>query len=67
MSTSNYESDIGRFLREMKEHDPAVEAGQKQGRAIWWDKQMDPDMYRRFRESGLVQPAYAYQSKSRAK
>jgi hypothetical protein len=63
--SSNYESEIGRFLREMKEEDPSIESGQKKGRAIWWDKRMDPDMYRRFRESGLAQPAYAYQPKAK--
>jgi hypothetical protein len=64
MFTSNYESELGRFLREMKENNPDIEVDQKQGRAIWWDKQMDPDMYRRFRESGLAQPAYVYQPKA---
>jgi hypothetical protein len=65
MSTSNYESELGQFLREMKENNPDIEVDQKQGRAIWWDKQMDPDMYRRFRESGLAQPGYVYQPKAR--
>jgi hypothetical protein len=49
----------------MKEEDPNIEPGQKKGRAIWWDKRMDPDMYRRFRESGLAQPAYVYQPKAK--
>ena len=39
-----YESELGQFLREMKERDPSIEAGQKQGRAIWWDKNIDRDM-----------------------
>jgi len=63
MSTHDYVSELGRFLREMKQDDPAIEPGQKAGRAIWWDKSIDRDMYRRFRESALPQPAYAYQPK----
>ena len=63
--SSPYESEITRFLREMKERDPAIETGQKQGRAIWWDKNLDPDMYSRFRQSNVPQPAYVYQPKAR--
>jgi hypothetical protein len=58
----SYESDIGRFLREMKSSDPTLEAGQKLGRAIWWDKQIEPELYRRFRESAVPQNGYVYQS-----
>ena len=59
-----YESELGQFLREMKERNPDIEPGQKQGRAIWWDKQLDPELYRRFSESRVPQPAYVYQSKA---
>jgi hypothetical protein len=59
-----YESEIGRFLREMKAADPALEAGQKVGRAIWWDRFLDADLLRRFRQSDVAQPAYVYQSKA---
>jgi len=62
---SPYVSELGEFLREMKERDPAVEAGQKRGRAIWWDKNLDLDMYSRFRQSNVPQPAYVYQPKAR--
>ena len=59
----NYESEITRFLRELKRQDPAIEPGQHEGRAIWWDKNLDADLYRRFRESRVPQPAYVYQPK----
>jgi hypothetical protein len=59
----NYESEITRFLRELKHQDPAIAPGQQEGRAIWWDKILDPDLYRRFRESQVAQPAYVYQPK----
>jgi hypothetical protein len=59
----NYESEITRFLRELKRQDAAIEPGQQEGRAIWWDKNLDADLYRRFRESRVPQPAYVYQPK----
>lgn len=59
----NYESEITRFLRDLKRQDPTIEPGQHEGRAIWWDKNLDPDLYRRFRESRVPQPAYVYQPK----
>ncbi len=60
-----YESEITRFLRELKDHDPTIEAGQRVGRAIWWDKTLDPDLYRRFRESRVPQRGYVYESKAK--
>jgi hypothetical protein len=58
-----YESDITRFLRELKQNNPELERGQREGRAIWWDKNMDPELYKRFDESTVPQPAYVYQPK----
>jgi hypothetical protein len=60
-----YESEITRFLRELKQQDPSIESGQREGRAIFWDKSPDPDLYRRFRQSGVPQPAYVYQPKAK--
>jgi len=57
-----YESELTRFLRDLKQQQPGIESGQRAGRALLWDKQLDPDLYRRFRESRLPQPAYVYQS-----
>lgn len=57
----HYESEITLFLRELKREHPDIEAGQREGRAIFWDKSLDPDLYRRFRLSNVPQPAYVYQ------
>jgi hypothetical protein len=61
---AGYESDITRFIRELKAKNHDLERQQREGRAIWWDKDVDPDLYRRFDESTLPQPAYVYQSKA---
>ena len=62
MSTP-YESDITRFLRELKTQHPEIEADQREGRSIFWDKDIDADLYKRFRQSSVPQPAYVYQPK----
>ena len=61
---SGYESDITRFLRELKQKDPEIERGQRIGRAIFWDKDIDADLYRRYDESDVPQQAYVYQTKA---
>lgn len=55
-----YESDITRFLRELKQKNPEIERGQREGRALYWDKDIDADLYRRYGASDVPQPAYVY-------
>lgn len=63
---AGYESDITRFLRELKDGNPEIDRQQREGRAIWWDKDVDPDLYKRFEQSTLPQPAYVfYQPKAK--
>ena len=59
---SGYESDITRFLRELKQKNPDIERGQREGRAIFWDKNIDADLYKRYEASDVPQPAYVYGS-----
>lgn len=62
----HYESEITLFLREFKRKHPEIDDGQREGRAIFWDKSLDRDLYRRFRQSNVPQPAYVYQSQEKA-
>lgn len=55
-----YESDITKFLQELKQQKPQLEAGQQRGRAIWWDRPQDLEVMRRHKESRLPQPGYVY-------
>ncbi len=57
----SYESEITRFLRELKERNPQIATGQREGRAMFWDKNLDRDLYHRFEQSDVPQPAYVYQ------
>ncbi len=59
----NYESEITTFLRELKDKDPAIEPGQQRRPGDLVGQDVDPDLYRRFRESRVPQPAYVYQPK----
>lgn len=58
-----YESDITRFLRELKQKRPDLEQKQREGRAIWWDKDLDPEQLKHWQESKLPQPPYVYQTR----
>ncbi len=61
-----YESDITRFLRELKQRDPRLEEEQRKGRAIWWDRSQDLDTQQRNRASRVPQQPYVYQTKDLA-
>ena len=62
---AGYVSDFTKFLQELREKNPDLDRQQREGRAIWWDKDVDPDLYKRFNESTLQQPAYVYQPKAK--
>lgn len=58
-----YVSDFTRFIAEMKQQNPKLEAEQQAGRARLWDKdQLNLDEMRRAQESRVQQKAYVYQS-----
>lgn len=58
-----YESDITRFIRELKTKSPDLDRKQREGRAIFWDKQLDPDDLKRWGESAVPQQPYVYQTR----
>ena len=63
MKKSGYVSEFTQFLGELKQKNPAIEEGQRDGRARLWDQQpIDLDNMRRSQESRVAQSAYVYQS-----
>jgi hypothetical protein len=59
-----YQSDITRFLADLKTKNPGLEEGQRAGRARLWDKApIDLDTQARSKESGVKQQPYVYQNK----
>lgn len=60
-----YESEITRFIKDLKKSNPDIEVQQKTGRALLWDKTpIDLDTQKRIQESRVKQQPYVYQNKS---
>jgi len=60
----HYESDHTRFIREMKDGKPALEAEQQRSRSIWWDKLPKDLAEKKKMDAGRVpQGAYVYQTR----
>jgi hypothetical protein len=59
----SYESEFTKFIRELKQQRPQLEAEQRKSRAIWWDHKQDLDTLKRDNESRVKQQAYVYQNK----
>lgn len=57
-----YESDITTFLKALKKSKPELEAQQKQGRALLWDKPVDLDTEAAWRAARVPQKPYVYSS-----
>ncbi len=55
-----YESELTRFLRELKAKNPQIAELQRKNRATWWDRPQDLDTWRERSESTVPQPGYVY-------
>ncbi|HTI17567.1 MAG TPA: DUF3460 family protein [Trinickia sp.] len=56
-----YESDITKFLSELKQQRPTLEEEQRRGRALLWDKEpVDMDERTRQQASRVGQTPYVY-------
>ncbi|MQQ99959.1 DUF3460 family protein [Glaciimonas soli] len=60
---NGYESEITKFIAELKQKNPQLEAEQLAGRALLWDKTpIDLDSQLRTQESKVPQQPYVYQN-----
>ena len=55
-----YESDVDRFVREMREKNPQIPEQQARNRATWWDHPQDLEVQQERRAASVSQPAYVY-------
>jgi hypothetical protein len=55
-----YESEHTKFMRELFRKNPELAEDQKEARAIWWDKKLDLEERKRFKESAVPQKGYVY-------
>jgi hypothetical protein len=60
----SYQSDLTKFITELKQKNPNLDAQQRAGRALLWDKApIDLDERKRAEASRVKQQAYVYQNK----
>ena len=55
-----YESEITKFIRELKAKNPQIGELQRKNRATWWDKPQDLETNRERAAATVPQPAYVY-------
>ncbi len=58
----DYESEITQFITELKNKKPDLEAQQRQGRELLWDKAVDRGAWREYRDAEVAQKPYVYQT-----
>ncbi len=56
----SYESEHTRFMRDLFAKRPDLIEKQKESRAIWWDKDVDREALKRYREAKVPQKGYVY-------
>ena len=60
-----YKSDATRFLEELKANKPTLEAEQRAGRALLWDRAIDRSAQAEWRAAHVPQQPYVYQTKTK--
>ena len=62
-----YTSDVTNFIEELKAKKPTLEAEQRAGRALLWDKTLDRSAQADWQEAQVPQQAYVYQTQNQTK
>ncbi len=60
-----YTSDVTRFIDELRARKPTLEAEQRAGRALLWDKSLDRSQQAEWQDADVPQQAYVYQTQNR--
>lgn len=56
----DYQSDVTQFIEQLKSDKPDLEAQQRAGRSIWWDKNLDRDQLENWKQARVPQKPYVY-------
>jgi len=56
----DYKSDVTQFIEQMKADKPDLEAQQRAGRSIWWDKHIDREAQGEWKAARVPQKPYVY-------
>ncbi|HEY2928364.1 DUF3460 family protein [Piscinibacter sp.] len=59
-----YKSDVTAFIEELRAKKPTLEAEQRAGRALLWDKRIDLQAEAEYDEANVPQQPYVYQTKT---
>jgi hypothetical protein len=62
-----YTSDITDFIGELKAKKPTLEAEQRAGRALLWDKPIDREAQDEYRAAKVPQSPYVYFSRPKSR
>lgn len=60
----DYKSDTTQFLEQLRAQRPELEAQQREGRALLWDREVDSEIWQEYRAGRVAQKPYVYQSNS---
>ncbi len=58
----HYTSDVTDFIDDLKKKKPSLEAEQRAGRALLWDKHLDRGLQEEYVEGRVPQQPYVYQT-----
>ncbi|MCB2003129.1 MAG: DUF3460 family protein [Burkholderiaceae bacterium] len=58
----DYQSDTTQFIDRLKAEKPELEAEQRKGRELLWDKHPDRSAWKSFRQAEVRQKPYVYQT-----
>jgi hypothetical protein len=58
----DYQSDTTQFINQLKTQQPDLEARQRAGRALLWDKAVDRNAWSQYRSAQVAQKPYVYQT-----
>ena len=56
----DYRSDVTQFIDQLKTQKPDLEAQQRAGRSIWWDKHLDREAIAEWKDARVPQKPYVY-------
>jgi hypothetical protein len=59
-----YKSEVTNFIEELKAKRPTLEAEQRAGRALLWDRSLDRSQQAEWRDAQVAQQPYVYQTKA---
>ncbi len=59
---AHYTSDATQFIEQMRKQKPSLEAEQRAGRALLWDKQIDRQAQAEMNAGEVAQQPYVYQT-----